>query len=58
MHRVTLSGVLLTLKSLRMSHYCNQSAIGIAFPIFIILYSVVSGGQSCLSGGKKKAGWW
>ena len=41
-------------QALRMSRYCNQSAFGVALPTF---YSIVSGGQNSLSGGKIKEGW-
>ena len=40
-----------TCVALRMSHYCNQSAFGAAFPTF---YSIVSGGQNSVSGGKRR----
>ena len=44
------------LLKLSLSHYCNQTAFGIAFPTF---YSVtVSGCQNSLSGGKRRFEWW
>ena len=38
-------------QALRISHYRNQSAFGVAFPTF---YSIVRGGQNSLSGGKRR----
>ena len=48
--------VMVSLVVLRMNHYCNQSPLGVAFPT---VYSIVSGGQNSLSGGKRRlsGGW-